>query len=194
MQQADKAMPARQVTHHIHGKHVMVAGDICLFIHGRKLELAGGHFVVPGFGGNTQSQQLFFHVLHEAHDTTGNGAKVMVFHFLTLGRRRTQQGTACQHEVGTQGRKVFIHQKILLFRAYHGPHIAGRLVAEQTQNAQRLPGQSRDGAQQRNLAVQGFAGIRIEVCGNVQCGPVRCGNNEHRYRGVPRCVAAGLKG
>ena len=171
----------------------MVAGDVGFFKHGGNFKLAGGHFVVAGLGRDAQGPELVFHILHKAHDAAGNGPEVVVFHLLPLGRGRAQKGAAGQEQVGAQYGQVFVHQKVFLLGAHIGTHIAGRMVAEQAQNAQGLAGEGGNGAQQGDFAVQGFAGIGVEVGGDVQGGPVGGGNDEHRHGGVPGGVAARFK-
>ena len=168
----------------------MVGGDVHLFIERRKLELGGSHFVVTGLGGNAETVQRVFKVFHEGHDAGGNGAEIVVFHFLTLGGGGAVQGAAGHDEVGTLGGKGLVHEEVFLFRADLSVDMGGAGVAEQTQNAQRLTGHGGSGTQQRNLAVKRFARVGIEHGGNVQ----RVTDEEDRRGGVPGGVAAGLEG
>ena len=168
MQQAEETVTRRYVAQQVHGKHIVIAGDIGLFIDRRKLELAGSHLVVTRLCRNPQGDQRVFHILHETHDAGGNGAEIVILHFLTLGGGRAQQGAAGQQQIGTQCRQLPVDKKIFLFRADHGRHPVGRFVAKQPQNAHRLTRQGVNGADQRNLAIQRLAGIGIEKRGNMQ--------------------------
>ena len=194
VQQADEAVPCGQVTQHVHGQHIVVAGDVGFFIDGRELELTGGHLVVARLGRDAELLQLPLHILHKAHDAAGDGAEVVVLHLLPLGRRRALQGAPREHDVRAQGRQTAIHQKIFLFRAHAGPHALRRGVAEQAQDAQRLHGKRIQRAQQGDLAVQGLAGIGVEKGGDVERGPVVVADDEDRHRRIPGRVAAGLEG
>ena len=157
--QAHKTVFASHVTHHVHAEHVVVAGDVGFFVHRGDFKLTRGHFVVACLGRNAQRTQLVFQILHEAHHAGRNGAEVVVFHFLTLGRSRTNQGAASKQKVRAQGGQVFVHQKVFLLGANIGAHIAGRGVAEELENTHGLTRQGRYGANERDLAVKSFARV-----------------------------------
>ncbi len=86
MQQADKTVPGSQMPHDIHGQHIVIAGIIGIALHkpGRsRTAPAPPHCGVSWR--NAQGHKLIFHILHETHYPGGNGAKIVVFHFLPLG-------------------------------------------------------------------------------------------------------------
>ena len=186
-------MLASHVAHHVHAKHVVIAGNVGFFVHRGDFELTGGHFVVAGLGRNAQRTQLVFQILHEAHHAGRNGAKVVVFHFLTLGRGGTDKGAASQQQVGTQGSQIFVNQEVFLFGAHIGTHVGRRGVAKELENTRGLTRQGRYGANERNLAVKSFARIRVKVRRNVQGRPIGRGDDEHRHGGIPRGIAACFK-
>ena len=146
MQQADKTVPGSQMPHDIHGQHIVIAGIIGIFINRGDLELPRRHLIVACLGGNAQGHKLIFHILHETHYPGGNGAKIVIFHFLPLGRGRANQRASRKKNIGPQGGKIAVHQKIFLFRANHCAHICNLVIAKNAQDALRLAGKRRQGA------------------------------------------------
>ena len=190
VEQADEVMPRRDLVQQVHDEHVVVGGDVGVLVDGRDLELTGGHLVMPGLGRDAEAEQGVFHILHEGHDARRDGAEVVVFHLLALGGRGAHQRASRQQQVGAQGGKTAVDKEVFLFRSHTGAHEGGRIVAEQAQDAQGLPGKGGNGTHERDLAVQGLARIAVEQGGHMQ----GAADDEGRDRGIPGRVTAGLEG
>ena len=62
----------------------MVSGHIGRVEVRGQFELAGGDFIVMGFGRDSETEELVFEVLHKDLDAFGNRAEVVVVEFLAL--------------------------------------------------------------------------------------------------------------
>ena len=193
VQQADEAMIRGHMAQHVHYEHVVVGGDVDFLMQGGHFKLARSHFVVAGAHRNAQSDEPVFHILHERHDAPGHRAEIVIFHFLPLWGGKAAQGRSGHEQIRAQRGKTAIHEKVFLLRADHGADVGGIMVAEQAQHAQSLPGNGLNGAQQRRLAIQRFAGPGIENGGNMQGIAAPAGQDEDRHGGVPGGIAARLE-
>ena len=72
----------------------MVGGDVGSFEHGGEFELAGGHFVVTGFGGDAEFEQFLLRVEHVGEDPFGDSPEVVVVELLAFGGLRPEQGAS----------------------------------------------------------------------------------------------------
>ena len=183
-------MPGSHLLHDLHCKLVVVGGNIRCCINRRQLMLRGSHLVVLRLGEDAQLPKLFVELLHVSRHSGLNDAEVMVVHLLAFRRPGAEQRTAGKAQIGS----LFIHlprdQEILLFRAYRCADAFDSVVAEQTQNAQRLLVQRLHGAQQRSLLVQRFAAVRAERGWNTQGFPL----DKRIGGGIPGRVSSCLKG
>ena len=187
--QADQAVLAGDLLHHLHRQQVVVDGDIGGVVDGGQLMLAGGDLVVLGLGGHAQLPQLLVQVLHELGNDGAEGAEVVLLQLLALGRGRAEQCAAGQHQVKALVVVLFLDEEVLLLGADGGSH-AGHVLAEQMQHLAGLVGDGLHRAQQRGLLVQCLAGVGAERGGDAQ----RVVLYESVAGGVPGGVAAGLSG
>ena len=160
------------LAHDTEKENVVVRADRGGFEHGGQLELRRRHFVVAGLGRNAQAPQLAIEVLHEGQDALADRAEVLVFQLLPLGRGRTEQGSAGQHQVGTKLGQTAIDKEVLLLGADGGEDPLGRGVAEPLENAHGLLGNGFLRTQQWDLLIKGLAGVRNEGRGDGQGHPV----------------------
>ncbi len=99
-----------------HRQLLMVRSDVGPLEHRRQLELAGGHLVVPGLGGNTELEQLALGVHHEAEDALRDSTEVVVVELLAFGRLRAEQCATGVDQVRPREEEVPIDQEVLLLR------------------------------------------------------------------------------
>ena len=78
-------MFARHFAHERDEQHVVIHGQIALFVDGGELKLIGGHLIVARLAGNAETEGLNFEIAHEFGHTLGDGAEIVVFHLLILG-------------------------------------------------------------------------------------------------------------
>ena len=95
----------------------MVGSDVGPLEHRSDLELAGGDLVVPGLGRDAEFEQLTLGVHHEAEDTLGDGAEVVVVELLAFGRLGAEQGAARVDQVRPRQEEVPVDQEVLLLGA-----------------------------------------------------------------------------
>ena len=135
VQQARHAVLLRHTRQREHDHLLMVGRHVGVFVDRRDFVLRRRHFVVTRFDGHAQFVQLALRFQHACQDTLGNGAEVVVFEFLSLGRLGAVQGAAGSHQVRPAEEEVPVDQEVFLLRT--GRRNDGRKVGmpEQLQNA-----------------------------------------------------------
>ena len=171
MEQASEAVFIGDAAEGLHGEHLVIVGEVGAFEDGGDFILGGGHFVMARFDGNAELVELMFAVEHTCEHALGNGAEVMIFHFLALRGHRAEKGAARVDQVGAGEVEVFVDQKVFLFRADSGEDFFA-LLAEELEDADRLGGKGFHGAKKRGFFVEGFAGPGDERGGDHQDGAV----------------------
>ena len=101
VEQASQPVFRRHPPHHLHRHHLMVGGDVGILEDRRDFVLARGDLVVPRLDRHADLVQLALDVHHETEHAIGDRSEIMIFHFLTLRRPRTEQGAAGVDQVGT---------------------------------------------------------------------------------------------
>jgi hypothetical protein len=177
-----------------HRQLLVVGGDVGPLEHRRQLELAGGHLIVPGLGGNTEFEQLALGVHHETEDTLRDRAEVVVVELLALRRLGAEQGAAGVDEVRARQEEVPIDQEVLLLGAAERHDVIEVLVTKQLQDALGVHAHGLLAAQQRRLEVERFTGHRDEYRRDTQRVAVRVFQDVGRAGDVPAGVAARFEG
>ena len=118
-----------------HRQLLVVRGDVGALEHRRQLELAGGHLVVPGLGGNTEFEQLALGVAHEAEDALGDSTEVVVVELLAFRRLGAEQRATGIDQVRSRKEEVPVDQEVLLLRAAERHDVIEILVPEKLQDA-----------------------------------------------------------
>ena len=149
---------------------------------------------MAGLGRDAQAPELAVEIHHEGQHALADGAEVLVFELLALGRGSAEEGAAGEDEVRALLGQASVDQEVLLLGPDGGEDAAGGGVAEPAQDAQGLLAQGLLRAQQRDLVVQGLAGVRDEGGGDGQGDAVGLDLQEDRAGDVPGGVAAGLEG
>ena len=196
MDQALKSVLASHHAQHLHGDHLMVNGDVGILKHRRQFVLTWSNLVVTGLGWNAQLKEPCFYFCHEGQYAVWNCAKVMVIQLMALGRIGAHHGSASHHQVEALLGLLALNQEILLL-ATKGAHHVGdaSVVTKDLENAHRLLGKRLNGAQERGLLVERFAGPTDERGGDAQGGDARrIAQEERRAGGVPSGVAARFVG
>ena len=100
VEQRHQAVLRGGAAHDLHRQHLVVGGEVGVLEDRRQFVLAGRHFVVPGLDRHAQLEQLGLAVGHAGDDALGDGAEVLVFQLLALGRRGAEEGAAGVDQVG----------------------------------------------------------------------------------------------
>ena len=190
LEQAHQTVLGGHLLHDLHGQLILVGGDVGGGENGRQLVLGGSHFVVLRLGQNAQLPKLLIQIGHVGRHPRLDGAEIVVVQLLPLGRLGSEESPAGVDEVVTLIVHLFINEEILLLRAHGGQHAPDAFVAEQLQNAQRLPVQRLHAAQQGRLFVQRLSAVGAEGRGDAQGRPL----NKGKAGGIPGGVAPRLKG
>ena len=167
VQQANEAVALCNLFHQLHGKLIVVGGNICGGEHRCHFMLAGSHLVVFRLCGNTELPQLLVQILHERLYARTDGAKVMVFHLLSFGGMCAKQRAAGKDQIQTLGVILLADQEIFLLRT-HGGGDALDILAKQLQHTAGFPADGIHGAQQRCLLVKNFARVGAERRGDAE--------------------------
>ena len=189
MQQADKIMPVGDLFHDLHRQLVLVAGGVDVGIDRGHLVLRGGDLVVLRLGQHAELPQLLVEVAHKGRDARADRAIIVVVQLLSLRRLRAEERPATEPQVLALQIHLLIYKEIFLLRADLRRDLLRLRVAEQAQDAHGLPADGADGAEQRRLFVERFAGIGAEDRRDIEAVVL----DEGVGRGVPRGVAARLE-
>ena len=193
VQQAHEAMTVGDLAEHFHNLHVVVAGEVHFLEHRGKFKLCRSDFVVAGLRRNAELPEFLFHVVHKVQDAGRNATKVMVFHLLVLCRSCTEQCAAGLVQVRALQVETLVDEEVFLFCAEgDGDLLLGH--AEHTHEAVGGLLQGLNGAEQRSLLVQRFAGVAAKRGGNAERGTVTVTLDECGGGGVPGGVATGFEG
>ena len=103
VQQANEVMLRSTLLHNFHNQLIRVAGAVCAGINRSKLMLAGSDFIVLGFGEDAQTPKLLIQILHKYRNAGTDRTKVVVFQFLTLRGRRSEQCAARNAQIFALG-------------------------------------------------------------------------------------------
>ena len=70
--------------HERHDKHIVVDGEVHLFIDWRQLKLVWSHLVMTCLTRNAKFESLYLKVFHEGSHTLRDSTKIVVVHLLIL--------------------------------------------------------------------------------------------------------------
>ena len=85
MEQANQPVAGGDLLHDLHGKLVVVGGDVRGGEDGGKLVLRGSHLVVLGFCRYAQLPELVVQLLHKGCNPGLDAAEVVIVQLLALG-------------------------------------------------------------------------------------------------------------
>ena len=190
VEQAHHVVLVGDLLHDLHGELVVVAGGVGIGVHRGHLVLGGGHLVVLGLAVDAQGPEVFVQVLHIGCHPGADGAVIVVIQLLAPGGLGAEEGAAGHPQVLPLAVHLFIHQEVLLLRAYAGDDPAALSVSEQPEDPDGLAAHILHGPQQRGLFVQGVASVGAEDGGDAEGALL----DEGKRGGVPGGIAPGLKG
>ena len=189
VQQHHETVLAGNGIHQVHHQLVLVVRKIRFPVDGSQLELVGCHLVMPGLERNAEPEAFHFQLAHESCDTGRNGAEIVVCELLALGGHMAHQRPAGNHQVGTRGIKVFVHQEILLLPAQEALHLVHSRI-EKTADGHGGIADCLNGTLERRLVIERFAGIGDENRGDAE----RIFLDEDGRGRIPSRITAGLEG
>ena len=193
MQKALEAVALGRLAQHLHDEHVVVHGEVEVLEHGRELELRGRDLVVARLRGDAELPEDVLHLGHELQDARTDRAVVVVLKLLVLRGRGPEHGAPGLQEVGTLHVEAAVDEEVLLLRAERHRDAPVRLAEMRHETAESFL-ERLHGAEERRLRVERLAAVRAERGGDAERGAVRVALDERGARGVPRRVAARLKG
>ena len=126
--QAFKAVLARGHAQNMHAQHLMVGGNVRVFVCRRNLILTRRNFVVARLHWNAKFKQARLGVGHETNHAIWNGSKVMVIKLMALGRGRANERAASDDQVKTLVEQIAVDQKIFLFATQRGDDLRDAIV------------------------------------------------------------------
>ena len=189
MEQAHQSVTGSHLLHDLHGELVVVRRHVGGGVDRRQFVLGGGDLVVLGLRHDPQLPQLVVQILHVFRHSRLDGSEIVVVHLLTLRRLRPKERSSAVSEI----RALVVHflrdEEVFLLGTHRGAHVFRRVVAEQSEDPERLPVQRLHGAEQGGLLVKGVTAVGAERRGNAE----RLSFNKRVRRGVPCGVASRLK-
>ena len=189
VQQAFKAMLARDLLQRRHQKLVLVVGHIAGIVVWHNLKLAWRHLGMLHLHRNAHAPERFVRILHKLRNLRADRTEVVVGEFLALWRWRTKKCAATDHQVLALLEEIRLNQEIFLLSAHRWRHTHRHIVTEETQNAQRFAAHKGHRTQKRRLFIEHIAIIGNEDRWNVQ----RTIAHKCRRGWIPGRVAARFK-
>ena len=116
-EEADEAVLGGDAAEQRHREHLVVVRDVGGFVDRSHFVLGRSDFVVAGLDRDTEFEALAFGFHHAGEHAIRDGAEVLVFEFLTLGRLGAEEGATTGVEVGTEMEEARVDQEVLLLRA-----------------------------------------------------------------------------
>ena len=164
-------MPGRYPLDGFHQDHLVVTGHVRHFEQRGNLVLPRRHFVVPGLHRHAHPVELPLDIGHEPKHPLRDGAEVVVFHLLALGRLGAEERALARHHVGPGKVEFPVHQEILLLRAQRGDdRLDVPVGTEEAEDPHGLLRQRFGRTVERDLGVERFAGPAHEGGGNAERG------------------------
>ena len=140
VQQADEVVLFGHFAHDFHRQLVLVGGNVHAREDGGKLMLGGRYLVVPRLGEHAEFPQFGVQLLHKGQHAGTDGAEVVVFEFLPLGRAGAEQRAAGVDEVLALIVHIAVDEEVLLLGADRNVDLLG-VHAEQLAEAHGFPAQ-----------------------------------------------------
>ena len=168
MEQADELVSCGDALHGLHGKLIIVNGDVGCGVNRGHLMLGGSRLVMLSRGGYAHLPKLDIKVLHICAYALTDGAEILILKLLTLGSVSAEERAAGIDKVSPFEIFFPVHQKILLLSANGCNYLCGGSVAKKTHYTHRLLAYRLHGTQKRRFLVQGFPGVRDKDRGDTE--------------------------
>ena len=85
--------------HYLHSEHILIYRNVYRRIDGGHFVLGRRNLVVLGLTCHSQTPQLAVKLAHKCGNPVAYRAVIVVFEFLTLGRRRTEESSSAQAQI-----------------------------------------------------------------------------------------------
>ena len=131
-------MRGRNLLHDLHGQLVVVGSNIGSGINGSQFVLCRSYLVMLRLCQDTQLPQFLVQILHKCRDSGFDNTKVVVIHFLPLGRLGTKQGPAGVDQILALLIQFFGYQEVFLLGTYGGANTLCIRVAKELQDPHSL--------------------------------------------------------
>ena len=192
-EEADEAMLGGDAAEQRHREHLVVVRDVGGFVDRSDFVLGRSDFVVAGLDRDPELEALALGFHHARKHAVRDGAEVLVFELLALGRLGAEEGATAGVEVGTEVEETGVDQEVLLLGTARGGD-EPMLLTEERQHAGGGLVDGSHRAEQRGLLVEGFALPRHEGGRDAERGTVFGVEDVSRRGHVPSRVAAGFEG
>ena len=192
-EQADEAVLGGDAAEQRHREHLVVMRDVGGFVDRSHFVLGRSDFVVAGLDRDTEFEALAFGFHHAGEHAIRDGAEVLVFELLALGRLGAEEGATAGVEVGTEMEEAGVDQEVLLLRAARSGDVTVLLTEEREHAGSGLVDGSHR-AEERGLLVEGFTLPRDEGGRDAKRGTVFGVEDVGRGGDVPSGVTAGFEG
>ena len=190
MEQAGESMLVRHLLHHLHGQLVVVDRDVRCLKDRCQLMLRGRDLIMFCLGRNAELPELLIQIMHERRDLRFQDTEVMILHFLSFRRGRSQQSPSAEKKVFPLLIHILVDEEIFLLGSDRRRDPRDILLADQMKDFDGLFAQGFHGAKKRRLLIQRLAAIGNERRRNIQ----RAILDKSRRGRVPCGIAAGLEG
>ena len=192
-EEADETMLGSDAAEQRHREHLVIVRDVGGFVDRSHFVLGRSDFVVAGLDRDTEFEALALGFHHAGEHAIRDGAEVLVFELLTLGRLGAEEGTTAGVEVGTEMEEAGVDQEVLLLRAARSGDVAV-LLAEEREDAGGGLVDGSHRAEERGLLVEGFALPGHEGGRDAERRTVLGVEDVSRGGDVPGGVTAGFEG
>ena len=105
VEQAGQTVFVGGLLHHLHGEVLVIGPEIRVLEDRGKFVLARSHFVVARLHWHAELEERGFNVGHIRQHALGNGAEILVFHFLALGGLGAEEGSSGADQIGPKRSK-----------------------------------------------------------------------------------------
>ena len=130
MEQAHKTVAGGHLLHDLHCELILVCSNVACSVDWCKLMLCRSHFIVLSLGEDTQFPEFFVQFFHICRYPGLDCTKIVVVHFLALGRLCTEKSAACVDEVLALFIHFSVNKKVFLLRANRGDNPHDLVIAE----------------------------------------------------------------
>ena len=138
MQQADHVVAFGNIFHDLHRDLIVIDRYVGSIKNGGHFMLRRSDLIMLCLTHDAEFPQFIIKILHIRLNTPQYRSEIMVIHFLSLRRHRSEQRASAINKVSALVVHIFVHQKIFLFRTHGSRYPFNRRIAEKAQYPQSL--------------------------------------------------------
>ena len=183
-------MLCSHLLHDLHRKLVVVGCNIGGRIDRCQLMLCGCDLVMLSLCKDTKLPQLLIEILHISSYTGLDNTKIMVIHFLPLGRLCTKERAPGVYEIFPLVIHFSVNKEIFLLGTDRACNTLYGIVSKKLQNTESLHVECLHRTKQWSLLIKSLATIGAECCRNAQ----RLSLDKCVRGRIPSSIASCLKG